>query len=176
MRTSLNAECWQNRHPHPAKGLALLGGMRAFDALPYCVGPHCLQFDARIVVRQARIDRPVDKRRASQPLPEAAFKLASFFRQPRLAQSFEKGRNIRRNRLQRFDSELRIEAAGLRQGGPRRLFTASWRSKPSTSSNLTITALRQRLAGRRFDGLFVVVGRESQSLPSYLKETFTFVR
>ena len=40
----------------------------------------------------------------------------------------------------------------------------------------TITALRQRLAGRRFDILFVVVGRESQSLPSYLKETFTFVR
>jgi hypothetical protein len=53
---------------------------------------------------------------------------------------------------------------------------ASWRSKPSTSSNLTITALRQRLAGRRFDVMFVVVGRESQSLPSYLKETFTFVR
>ena len=40
----------------------------------------------------------------------------------------------------------------------------------------TITALRQRLAGRRFDILFVVVGRKSQSLPSYLKETFTFVR
>jgi hypothetical protein len=39
----------------------------------------------------------------------------------------------------------------------------------------TITA-RQRLAGRRFDILFVVVGRKSQSLPSYLKETFTFVR
>jgi hypothetical protein len=44
--------------------------------------------------------------------------------------------------------------------------------EPSTSSNLT----RQRLAGRRFDVTFVVVGRESQSLPSYLKETFTFVR
>jgi hypothetical protein len=40
----------------------------------------------------------------------------------------------------------------------------------------TITALRQRLAGRRFDVMFVVVGCESQSLPSYLKETFTFVR
>jgi hypothetical protein len=40
----------------------------------------------------------------------------------------------------------------------------------------TTTAFRQRLAGRRFDVLFVVVGRESQSLPSYLKETFTFVR
>ena len=40
----------------------------------------------------------------------------------------------------------------------------------------TITALRQRLAGRRFDILSVVVGRKSQSLPSYLKETFTFVR
>lgn len=38
------------------------------------------------------------------------------------------------------------------------------------------TTLRQRLAGRRFDVMFVVVGRESQSLPSYLKETFTFVR
>ena len=40
----------------------------------------------------------------------------------------------------------------------------------------TITALRQRLAGRRFDVLLIVVGRKSQSLPSYLKETFTFVR
>jgi hypothetical protein len=40
----------------------------------------------------------------------------------------------------------------------------------------TIMALRQRLAGRRFDILFVVIGRKSQSLPSYLKETFTFVR
>jgi hypothetical protein len=38
---------------------------------------------------QARIDRPVDKRRASHPLPQAAFKLASFLRQPRLAQAFE---------------------------------------------------------------------------------------
>ena len=39
----------------------------------------------------------------------------------------------------------------------------------------TITALRQRLAGRRFDP---VCRRrpKSQSLPSYLKETFTFVR
>ena len=40
----------------------------------------------------------------------------------------------------------------------------------------TITALSQRLAGRRFDVLLIVVGRKSQSLPSYLKETFTFVR
>ena len=40
----------------------------------------------------------------------------------------------------------------------------------------TTTAFRQRLAGRRFDVLFVVDGRESQSLPSYLKETLTFVR
>jgi hypothetical protein len=36
---------------------------------------------------QARIDRPVDKRRASHPLPQAAFKLASFLRQSRLAQA-----------------------------------------------------------------------------------------
>ena len=35
----------------------------------------------------------------------------------------------------------------------------------------TATAFWQRLAGRRFNVLFVVVGRESQSLPSYLKET-----
>ena len=40
----------------------------------------------------------------------------------------------------------------------------------------TITGLRQRLAARRFEIVFVVVGRESQSLPSYLNETFTFVR
>jgi hypothetical protein len=33
----------------PGKGLALLGGMRAFDPLPYCVGPNCVLFDARIV-------------------------------------------------------------------------------------------------------------------------------
>jgi hypothetical protein len=38
------------------------------------------------------------------------------------------------------------------------------------------TARRQRLAGRRLDVMFVVAGLESQSLPSYLKETFTFVR
>ena len=31
------------------------------------------------------------------------------------------------------------------------------------------------LPGQRFDVLFVVAGRESQSLPSYLNETFTFV-
>jgi hypothetical protein len=36
---------------------------------------------------QARIDRPVDKRRASHPLPQAAFKLASFLRHSSLAQS-----------------------------------------------------------------------------------------
>ena len=37
---------------------------------------------------QARIDRPVDKRRASHPLPQAAFKLASLLRHPGLAQAF----------------------------------------------------------------------------------------
>ena len=45
--------------------------------------------DPCIVCAQARIDRPVDKRRASHPLPQAAFKLASFLRQPRLAQALQ---------------------------------------------------------------------------------------
>ena len=47
--------------------------------------------EACIVPLQARIDRPVDKRRASHPIQQAAFKLASFLRQSRLAQSFEHG-------------------------------------------------------------------------------------
>ena len=38
---------------------------------------------------QARIDWPVDKRQASHPFPQAAFKLASFLRQSRLAHAFE---------------------------------------------------------------------------------------
>src|SRR5258708_1293798 len=38
---------------------------------------------------QTRIARPVDKRRASHPLPLAAFKRASFLRQPRLAHAFD---------------------------------------------------------------------------------------
>src|SRR5271165_7536869 len=38
---------------------------------------------------QARIDRPVDKRRASHPLPQAAFKLASFLRHSCLAQALK---------------------------------------------------------------------------------------
>ena len=55
-----------------------------------CVGPNCaLRIEARIVSPQARIDQPVDKRRASHPLPQAAFKLASFLRQPRLPHAFE---------------------------------------------------------------------------------------
>ena len=35
-----------------------------------------------------RIDRPAYKRRASHPLPQAAFKLASFLRHPGFAQAF----------------------------------------------------------------------------------------
>ena len=38
-----------------------------------------------MVSLKARIDRPVDKLRASHQLPQAAFKLASFLRQSRLA-------------------------------------------------------------------------------------------
>ena len=38
---------------------------------------------------QARIDRPVDKRRASHPLTQVAFKRAHSSSQPRLAQAFE---------------------------------------------------------------------------------------
>ena len=49
-------------------------------------------------MRQARIDRPVDKRRASHPLPQAAFKLASFLRQPGLAEAFENGLELRHMR------------------------------------------------------------------------------
>jgi len=45
--------------------------------------------DACMVPPQARIDRPVDKRRASHPLPQAAFKSASLLRQPRLAQALD---------------------------------------------------------------------------------------
>ena len=41
-----------------------------------------------IVASQARIDRPVDKQRASHPLPQAAFKLASSLRHPGLAHVF----------------------------------------------------------------------------------------
>jgi hypothetical protein len=50
--------------------------------------PHCASFDARIVCAKTRIDRPVDKRRASHPLPQAAFKLASSLRQPRVPHAF----------------------------------------------------------------------------------------
>ena len=39
-------------------------------------------------MRQARIDRPVDKRRAPRPLLQAAFKLASFLRHSGLAHAF----------------------------------------------------------------------------------------
>jgi hypothetical protein len=40
-------------------------------------------------VRQARIDRPADKRRASHPLLKAAFRVASLLWQPRLAQALD---------------------------------------------------------------------------------------
>jgi hypothetical protein len=67
--------------------------------------------EARIVAPQARIDRPVDKQRASHPLPQAAFKLASLLRQPRLAQAVEHGRKIRRVFLHPLDRDCGIEAA-----------------------------------------------------------------
>jgi hypothetical protein len=49
--------------------------------------PHGLIAGARSPLHsaaQARIDRPLNKRRASHPLPQAAFKLASFLRHARL--------------------------------------------------------------------------------------------
>jgi hypothetical protein len=41
-----------------------------------------------MVPLKARIDRPVDKRRASHPLPQAAFKLASLLRHFSAAHAF----------------------------------------------------------------------------------------
>jgi hypothetical protein len=68
----------------------------------------------RLSACQARIDLPVDKRRASHPLPQAAFKLASFLRQPRLAQAFEHMRQIRRMRDHPFDGEFGKDTSGFR--------------------------------------------------------------
>jgi hypothetical protein len=69
------------------------------------------------------------------PAPAGCVKLVSFLRQARLAQAVEKGRNIRRNRLQRFDGEFGIEAAGLRQGGLRIVHLARMRVGVAASSS-----------------------------------------
>ncbi len=63
---------------------------------------------------QARIDRPVDKRRASHPLPQAAFKLASFLRQPRLAHAFENG--LKLGQIRRIVAHRRPGGAGAGDG------------------------------------------------------------
>ena len=61
-------------------------------------------------VSQARIDRPVDKRRASHPLPQAAFKLASFLRQSRLPIALKQFGKVRRVRDEPLYSEIGLEA------------------------------------------------------------------
>ncbi len=76
--TSRRACAWPSDGQGRRRSCAHRAGLRA-------------RVDACIVCAQARIDRPVDKRRASHPLPQAAFKLASFLRQPRLAQAVENG-------------------------------------------------------------------------------------
>jgi hypothetical protein len=65
-------------------------------------------------VRQARIDRPVDKRRASHPLPQAAFKVASFLRQPRLAHAFTN--RLKLDQIRRVVAHSRPERAGAGEG------------------------------------------------------------
>jgi hypothetical protein len=70
--------------------------------------------DQRINIPQARIDRPVDKRRASHPLPQAAFKLASFLGDSGLAQAFENGLELRQ--IGRVVTHRRPEGAGDGEG------------------------------------------------------------
>ena len=107
------------------------------------------------IVPQARIDRSVDKRRALRPLPQAAFKLASFFREPRLAQALVAGRKVvgtcSRNH---FMVKAWIDAKGF--GDERlRLGISAWNLKlsertkqqdlvitPCTKPRLPVTTLR----------------------------------
>jgi hypothetical protein len=74
-------------------------------------------------VRQARMDRPVDKRRASHPLTQTAFKLASFLRHPCLAHALVNplaAREIDRMVAERRGSEPRDGESGVKfQSRPR---------------------------------------------------------
>ena len=65
-------------------------------------------------MRQARIDRPVDKRRASHPLAQAAFKTASLLRQPLLAQAVENG--LKLGEIRRIVAPRRPLGAGAGDG------------------------------------------------------------
>src|SRR5580704_1429195 len=70
--------------------------------------------EASIVPLKARIDRPVDKRRASHPLWQTAFKLASFLRQPRLADAFEY--RLKLGQIRRIVAHRRKGGAGAGDG------------------------------------------------------------
>jgi hypothetical protein len=72
------------RLPTPA-GVGSRSAKTAVSSLLQCRNRH--DGTALHNAPQARIDRPVDKRRASHPLPQAAFKLTSFLRHPGFAQA-----------------------------------------------------------------------------------------
>ena len=85
-RTALKTALAEAADRYGAAHRPLSGGPRSDCAGRSAFG-NCVR--ASPTPESARIDRRVDKRRASYPLPQAAFKLASFLRHPGLAHVFD---------------------------------------------------------------------------------------